>query len=321
VEKFDENLEQLLKFVSVPWFTPESVEKEQGIIGQEIRMTEDSPDYAVYYGLMKALYAHNPIRDSVAGTVESIAEITAQTLYDCHGVFYNPANMALCVAGDADPEAILSIAAKILPDTPGHRPKRDYGPKEAAAPVTDTAGAVMDVGRPLFLIGVKAGDAEPGAAFHRREIVGSLALRLLAGKSSPLYARLYESGLIDSDFSAAFESSAGVAHCVIGGGSRDPSAVLDELRKEATLLADVGPDAELFARVKKAVTGGLLRSLNSFDSICYNYVSGFFRGYDAFESADVMSTVTREDIAAFARASLNPEAMAISTVTPREAAN
>jgi predicted Zn-dependent peptidase len=104
---FKENLRTLLHFVSVPWFTPESVAKEQGIIGQEIRMTEDSPDFAVYMGLMKSLYAVNPLRDSVAGTVESISHITAQTLYDCHKVFYNPSNMALCVVGDVDPARIL----------------------------------------------------------------------------------------------------------------------------------------------------------------------------------------------------------------------
>ncbi|MDR1298865.1 MAG: insulinase family protein [Oscillospiraceae bacterium] len=321
MEKFEENLETLLEFVSVPWFTPESVQKERGIIGQEIRMTEDSPDYAVYYGLMKSLYAHNPIRDSVAGTVESIAEITADTLYSCHSVFYNASNMALCVAGDLDPERVVSLAAKMLPGAPGERPKRDWGPAEAKGPVSARADASMEVSRPIFMIGAKADAALSGNDFLKREIVGSLALRLLAGRSSPFYMRLYEKGLIDSDFSAAFESSAGVAHCVAGGSSGDPDAVLEELMKEAASLAD-GPGGDMFARAKNAATGSILRSLNSFDSVCYNHVSGYFRGYDSFEAADTMASVTVGDIADFARANLSPENMAMSVVVPvREAAS
>ena len=118
-EGFYENLETLLRFVSTPYFTPESVQKERGIIGQEIRMCEDNPDYVVYDELMRCLYAHNPIRDSVAGTVESIAAITPETLYSCHKIFYNPSNMCLCVAGDVDPRRVEDAARRILPAEAG----------------------------------------------------------------------------------------------------------------------------------------------------------------------------------------------------------
>ena len=155
IEKFEENLEILLDFVSVPYFTEESVQKEQGIIGQEIRMTEDDPNYVVYYGLMKALFAHHPLRDSVAGTVESIAEISAETLYNCHKVFYNPSNMVLCVAGDVDPEKIVDVARRVLPKEPGEVPLRDYGPEESLLPVEAYAEKKMEVGLPLFLGGCK----------------------------------------------------------------------------------------------------------------------------------------------------------------------
>ncbi|MDR2357270.1 MAG: insulinase family protein [Oscillospiraceae bacterium] len=321
-EKFEENLEILLGFVSVPWFTPESVRKEQGIIAQEIRMTEDSPDHAVYYGLMRALFRHNPIRDSIAGTVESIAEITADTLYSCHKVFYNPSNMALCVAGDVDPERIVAIAAGVLPGEPGERPGRDYGPDETKAPASRETAAVMEVSQPIFLIGAQADGDRSGRGLLRLELTGSLALALLAGRSSPLYMRLYEAGLIDSDFSAAFESSSGVAYSVAGGSSRDPSAVLEEFKKAAAELGASGPDPELFARVKKALTGSLLRALNSFDRICYNCARGYFRGFDAFESSDILESITADDVSGFARANLSPDDMAISTITPKkEAAN
>jgi predicted Zn-dependent peptidase len=321
-EKFEENLEILLSFVSVPWFTPESVQKEQGIIAQEIRMTEDSPDHAVYYGLMKALFRHNPIRDSVAGTVESIAEITADTLYNCHKVFYNPSNMALCVTGDVDPERIVSIAGRVLPKEPGERPSRDYGPDDTKALAAEETASAMEVGQPIFLIGAKAGAGLSGRELLRRELTASLALGLLAGRSSPLYMRLYEAGLIDSDFAAAFEYSAGVAYSMTGGSSRDPAAVFEEFKKEASALGANGPDPELFTRVKKAAAGSLLRVLNSFDRICYNYVSGYFRGFDAFESSDILASITADDISDFVRSDLSPDNMAISTITPKqEAAN
>jgi predicted Zn-dependent peptidase len=119
---FEDNLRTLLRFVSVPYFTPESVAKEQGIIGQEIRMTEDSPDFSIYINLMRSLYAFNPVRDSVAGTVESIAQITADTVFDCHKVFYNPSNMALCVVGDADPEQCSPSPPKCCPQNRGRCP-------------------------------------------------------------------------------------------------------------------------------------------------------------------------------------------------------
>ncbi|MGI5986302.1 MAG: EF-P 5-aminopentanol modification-associated protein YfmH, partial [Oscillospiraceae bacterium] len=112
---FEENLRTLLSFVSTPYFTPESVQKEQGIIGQEIRMVEDNPSYVVYNNLMRCLYAENPVRDSVAGTVESIAEITHETLYHCHKVFYNPSNMTLSVVGNVDPESVIKMALEMLP--------------------------------------------------------------------------------------------------------------------------------------------------------------------------------------------------------------
>ena len=129
-EKFYENLEILLSFVSVPYFTDESVEKEQGIIGQEIGMIEDNPEWQVYKQLMQSLYHTSPARTPVAGSVESIREITAQTLYDCHRAFYTPANMCLVVVGDVEPQQVLDIARRVLPKDSGELIERDYGAEE-----------------------------------------------------------------------------------------------------------------------------------------------------------------------------------------------
>lgn len=315
-EKFEENLEILLSFVSVPYFTPESVEKEQGIIGQEIRMTEDEPEYAVYYGLMKALYRHHPLRDSVAGTVESIAQITADTLYNCHSVFYNPSNMVLCVAGDVDPDRIVAIARKVLPKEPGEVPLRDYGPPEKLTPETPTAEAKMEVSIPIFLMGAKAVPVKDGHDYLKQYLIGSLALDILAGQSSPLYLSLYSQGLINSSFSAVYEAAAGTSYTMAGGESADPMKVFELYKNEALRLANNGPDTALFNRLKKATLGKLIRSLNSFDSICYNYAKGYFRGYDAYEAAALLTSVTPEDIKAFIETNLSPEKMAISIIRP-----
>ena len=320
IEKFDENLEILLRFVSVPYFTPESVQKEQGIIGQEIRMTEDEPDYAVYYNLMKALYQHNPLRDSVAGTVESIAQITADTLYNCHSVFYNPSNMVLCVAGDVDPEKIVAKARKILPKEPGEVPRRDYGPQETLTPLTKKAEQKMEVSIPIFLIGAKSSPVGEGRDYFRQELVANLALEVMAGRSSPLYLKLYGEGLINSSFSAAYEAAAGAFYTMAGGESSDPGKVFDRYSAEAGRLAAAGVDVSLFDRQKRAMTGRQLRALNSFDAVCYGTARGYFRGYDAFDAVELINGLTPEDVNAFIRTNLSPGSMALSVVNPCQTA-
>lgn len=319
-EKFEENLEILLRFVSVPYFTPESVQKEQGIIGQEIRMTEDEPDYAVYYDLMKALYKYNPLRDSVAGTVESIAQITADTLYSCHSVFYNPSNMVLCVAGDVDPENVVAIARRVLPKERGEVPQRDYGPAETQQPETRKTEKKMEVSIPIFLIGAKATPVGNGREYMHQELVGGLALEILAGHSSPLYLTLYNQGLVNSSFSVAYEAAAGAFYTMAGGESSDPDKVFEAYMAEAKRLSETGIDAGLFNRVMKSTLGRQIRMLNSFDSICYNYARGYFRGYDAYEAVDVLNSITPEDVRKFIKNSLAPDFMVLSVIRPCQTA-
>ncbi len=316
-EKFDENLETLLGFVSVPYFKPESVQKEQGIIGQEIGMVEDDPFYAGYYGLLRALYAHNPMRDSVAGTVESIAEITSDTLYSCHSVFYNPSNMVLCVAGDVDPDQVTALARKILPKTPGEVPRRDYGETEALSPVDKKTETAMEVSSPIFFIGSKVTPGETGEERLRQELVGALALEILAGTSAPLYLNLYKDGLINANFSVSFETYSCGAYTLAVGESDEPDAVFKAYADRAQELADKGPDDALFEQLKKATLGRIIRSLNSFDNICYERAKGYFRGYDAYEAAGVLDTVTTADIRRFYKEFMVADNMALSVVRPK----
>ena len=317
IDRFSENLETLLSFVSTPYFSPKSVEKEQAIITQEILMGEDDPDYCVYYNLMKALYSHNPIRDSVAGTVDSITDITHETLHSCHKVFYNPSNMALCIAGDVEIEHIMDIAAKTLPGEPGELPERDYGAPEKLAPESAYVSKSMDVSQSIFLAGCKTSPAAPGLPTLRRDIVSTIALDLLAGHSSPLYIRLYSEGLVCGDFSASYDCAANTAYTIFGGESCDPERVFDEVKKEISRLSDSGLDRGLFERIKKAAVGSQIRSLNSLESICVGVAGGYFRGYDALAASDLLLSITPEDIAGFYKEHLTPENMAISIVTPK----
>ena len=245
-EKFEENLRILLSFVSVPWFTQESVDKERGIIGQEIGMIEDDPHWKCYMNLMKALFQHHPIRVSVAGSVESIAEITPETLYACHKAFYDPANMVLCVAGPVDPEHICDVAREILPKEAGPVAAKDYGEKEQPRAAQSYIEERMEVSAPIFQLGWK-GDAQiNGEDRLRQELVGGLALEVLLGNSSPLYAKLYREGLINQEFGYSYESSFGCAFLAADGESKAPEAVCAAVAAEAARIGREGVDPALW---------------------------------------------------------------------------
>ena len=275
-QRFEENLKTLLSFVSIPWFTQESVDKEQGIIGQEIGMIEDDPDWKVFNNLLGALYRNHPIRTSVAGSVESISHITAETLYDCHKAFYDPANMVLCVAGDVDPE---EPACEV---------------RIHAEPEPRVVEEAMDVSQ------------------------GKLALECLLGNSTPLYARLYGQGLINSGFYYGYESYPGVAFLVAGGESKDPGAVRQAVWDEAARIGREGIDPALWRRVKKGVYGGKVRGLNSFDSLCIGQARAFFAGYCSLDFARLFDVVTKEEAEDMIVRWTVRERTALSVIRPKE---
>ncbi len=294
-EKFLDNLKILLSFVSVPWFTDESVEKEQGIIGQEIGMVEDDPSWAVYINLMKGLYHYHPARDSVAGTVESISHITKETLYSCHKAFYNPANMVLVAAGNFEPEDLLKVAREVLPDDTGVDPVRDYGEKEPMESCQQEIEVEMEVSAPLFQLGFKGSDKAEGREALLQEQLGNMACEFLVGTSSPLYAELYEKGLVNQNFGAGFESFVGGTFMVMGGESKDPRAVRDAILEEAQRLVEQGLDEALWNRLKKAMYGSEVRGLNSFETICISQAEGFFNGFEFMEFPEMYDSITKEE--------------------------
>ena len=317
-EKFYENLEILLSFVSVPYFTDESVEKEQGIIGQEIGMIEDNPEWQVYKQLMQSLYHTSPARTPVAGSVESIREITAQTLYDCHRAFYTPANMCLVVVGDVEPQQVLDIARRVLPKDSGELIERDYGAEEPTEAARAYAEERMEVSMPSFLVGFKCPPQHGGEEQHRFAAIGELACDVLMGESSPLYARLYAEGLINGSFGAAFDLLPGASYVYAGGDSKDPQAVAEAILAEAQRLVREGVDEDYYKRIVNANFGAALRELNSFESIAVSMAEGRFQGYDPYRFPEIYDSITAADVLAFLRENVTRSHMALSVIAPKE---
>ena len=311
-------LKTLLTFVSVPYFTKESVEKEQGIIGQEIRMIEDQPGWQAYHLLLEAMYQHHPVRNSVAGSVESISHITAETLYHCHEAFYTPSNMVLCVAGNVDPEMVCQMARDILPQEKKPPIPRDCGAQESQQVFRQEDSRTMAVSAPLLQMGIKGTAAPDGPSQIRQRLLGELACEILVGSSSPLYNRLYEAGLINSGFYCGYLDYPGCAFLMAGGESQHPEQVRDAILQEGARLAREGVDEALFQRLKKASYGAYVRSLNSFENLCVEQAQGYFAGGDPWTFPELYDTMERQDVEAFLAQWVKPEQTSLVVIRPQE---
>ena len=313
---FEENLRILLSFVSIPYFTDESVAKEQGIIGQEIRMIEDNPDFQIYTRMMQALYSRSTARTAIAGTVESISHITAETLYDCHRAFYTPSNMILTVVGDVDPIHVVDLARRVLPREGGQVIPRDYGDEPEAVAERETSLA-MEVSCPQFLAGFKCRPAADGEDYLRTAVLGDMACDILLGDSSPLYLRLYDQGLINTSFGGAFEMLPGIAYLYAGGDSKDARAVAAEIQKEADRLVREGIGEDFYQQVRRAAFGSNLRGLNSFENIAVSLTEGYFHGYDPLRFPQVFDSISKEDVRAFLAENIREDRAVLSEIVPK----
>ena len=317
-DHFFENLDLLLSYVFLPYFTDDSVNKERGIIAQEIRMYEDSPDSRVYENLYASMYAHHPIRHSIAGTVESIGQITAQTLYDCYNSFYRPENMMLCVVGDIDPQQVFRMAEEKSPkDAQRNTVVRDYGDQELMRPVLAKKVWNMEVSMPMFSLGFKTEPAAFGPEAMEQEIVGDLAAEMLMGESSSLYTKLYEKNLIDSAFSCGYEGLKGMGMLTASGDSCDPNAVCEAVLEEVERINKQGLDEALFSRLKRSALGRRMRDLDSFDSVCYRMCAYHFEGVEYFSFPEIFQTVSMEQVAEFLKRTVTQERMALSVIRPK----
>lgn len=317
-EKFYDSLRILLNFVSVPYFTQESVDKEQGIIAQEIRMSDDDPEWRNYLNIIQCLYRHHPMRTPVVGTIESIANITPQTLYDCHKAFYTPSNMVLICIGSIEIDEVCALAQEILPADNGEKIERDYGEIEDLTPAVREMKTEMEVSMPMFITGYKCAVPESAEAYLRENIIGNMACDILFGDSSPLYNRLYEEGHINGSLGGSFDVIPGAAFLYVGGDAKDPHFVSNEITREAVHLVKNGIDEEFYQQIRRATYGQMLRSLNSFEDIAISMADGHFRGFDYYSFPEVFDRVTKADIEEFLRCNITPEHSAISIIYPKK---
>ena len=317
-ENFEAALRLLIEFVSTPCFSEESVQKEIGIIDQEIGMNEDSPDSRVFDNLAASLYREHLIRVPILGTSETIRQITPQMLFDCHRAFYTPGNMLLCVVGDVDPDRVAAIAEEMLgteEKEPGRklRPWNETMEASGIHPIEQ-----MEVSMPTFHLGFKCEPAGTGSEAIRQEIVGDLAAEALFGESSETYLKLYEEGLIDSSFGGGFETIDGMAMLLCSGDSDNAPAVRDAIIARAEEIARNGVEETDFLRMKRSAMGRRIRDLDSFNSTCFRVCAYHFSDFDYFRFPAVYQAVTAAEIQEFLGRVVREERSCLSIIEPNQ---
>lgn len=317
-DNFRQCLKLLLEFVCQPYFTEESVEKEQGIIGQEIDMNEDAPETRIFENLAAAMYENHPIKEPILGTRESIGTITPEVLYHCHRAGYNPKNMLLCVVADEAPEVVREIAMEQTGNMECLNAVFRQSWEEPMACQSSEVRSKMEVARPMFQLGFKCESFGKGEQSIYQEFVGDLAAEALFGESTQLYLRLYEEGLIDPSFGGGLDTVPGMAMLSASGDSDDPWAVRDAILEQAKKIAAEGIREEDFLRMKRSSLGGRIRDLDSFDSVCFRICAYHFCGFDYFRFPEVYESVKAEDVRKFIERVVTQERCCLSLIEPEE---
>lgn len=311
----EEALEILLDFVQSPYFTEQTVQKEQGIIGQEIKMYDDDPQWRVLFNLLRALYHAHPIKDDIAGTVESIAEITPEYLYRCYNTFYNLHNMALCVCGGCEADKVLALCDRMLKKSAPVQVERVF-PAEPETVATQFVEERLAVASPLFQFGVK--EAVSQAERTEKDLaVTEVLLDIMASDSSPLFRRLLDASLInEASFGYEYFEGTGYAALLFGGESADPKAVAEEIKAEMRRLKAEGVSEEDVRRSAKSIYGANLSGLNSPDVTANAVMSMAFSGRELFRYIECFSEITAEDVNARIRVLFDEDKTALSVISP-----
>jgi len=316
-DKFDENFQLLLNYVQNPYITEESVEKEKGIIGQEIRMYEDDPNWRSFFNLLGAFYKNHPVKIDIAGTIESISQINREILYKCYNTFYHPSNMVICVVGDLEPESVFEQVEKNIEySEPRDEIKRLF-PDEIPSLNTDYVEQSLAVSTPLFQMGFKD-DPKGLSGFEtlEREVAVKILLEMIMGKSSALYNELYGQGLINNTFEFDYNIEKNYAFSMFGGESQDPLKVRDIIASKIEEFHKSGLNREDYERIRKAVKGRFLRRFNSVENISHLFISVYFRGVNIFDYLDVYDKMNFEYINEIFSKHFNLSNLALSVVKP-----
>lgn len=313
-ENLEQNLEILLDFVQSPFFTEETVQKEQGIIGQEIQMYDDEPSWRAMFNLFSGMYHNHPIKIDIAGTIESISHITADLLYKCYNTFYNLNNMALCVAGNVDVAMVERVADKVLKISNNHK-ITNYFDDEPETIVKDYIEQKFPIAVPVFNLGYK----ETPKKYTEKELIAiDILLAMIASSTSELYEQLMRENLINSSFSYEFSDGEGYACVIFSGESRFPQQVADKIRKYISDLHSKGLSVSDFETTRRAVYGDVISSFNSTTNIATNMIDFVFSGNDYYKYVDCISEVTFEDVCKCFKDLLHTDKSVLSVALPDE---
>ena len=292
-DHFDESFEILLDFVQDPYFTAQTVQKEQGIIGQEIKMYDDSPDWRVMFNMLEGMYHNHPVKIDIAGTVETIAEITAEKLYDCYNTFYNLNNMVLCVSGNVTVEQVLKTCDRMLKPSEPHTIENYFEdePYEIVKPFVEQS---FPVSMPLFNLGFK--ERADALMDERRLAETEILLSALASPTSALYRELMDSNLINNTFSYELFEGPGYCAVIFGGESRAPEQAATKIRETIDRVKREGLSREEFEIAKRAVYGDGISSLNSVSNIANMIADYHFNGNELFAAIDAVAEARKADV-------------------------
>ena len=293
--RFYDNLKILLDFVRSPFFTEATVNKEQGIIGQEIRMYDDMPNWKVMFNMLEGIFHNHPVRIDIAGTIESIAKITDKTLYDCYNRFYDLSNMFIVLAGDFNTDEVLDFIYGNLKESDNPIRCRSVMPDEPEEVKENIVSCNFDVAKPLFCLGFK--ELIKGNTPDTKKIVAmEILLKMLAGSASDLYKELLEEGLINEEFSFEYFNGRGFALPIFEGESDDPKAVMDKILNKVAEYKQNGLDKKLFEAVRRDLYGKSVLRFDAAESVCTMLTDATVLGYDLFEYFEVLSKITPEDV-------------------------
>ncbi|CCL77023.1 Putative peptidase, M16 family [Clostridioides difficile T10] len=319
-ENFYESLEHLIDYVQTPYFTDENVEKEKGIIAQEIKMYNDDPDWNVYFNCLKAMYVNYPARIDIAGTVDSIYKITKEELYKCYNTFYNPGNMALFVVGDLDVEKVIDVTKKsnnYKVDRLSKSIERFY-PEEPEGVKEKEVIEKFPISMPMFNIGFKDSNVGlKGKELLRKEIVTDILVGMLFKKGSKLYEDLYMQGLINENFGAGFSSQVDYAFSIIAGDSKEPKKVKEIILDYIEKSKKEGLSKEEFERTKKKKIGSFIKCFDSINFIGNSFISYVFKDINLLEYLDVIKDITFEEVEERLKEHFKEEYCVISIVEPK----
>ena len=292
-DNFYEGLDELMDYVQHPYFTDENVEKEKGIIAQEIKMYDDEPNWRLYMNAMDCMYKNNPIKIDIAGSVESISKITPEVLYKCYNTFYNPSNMIMVVCGNFVPEELLKeIKKRLLPKEAQDEIKRIYPPKENSIN-KEYKEVEMEVSMPIFAIGYKDMEGmENKSEIVKKHIAIEILLNMIIGKSSETYKELYEKGVLISQPDIDYEFSDEYAHITISGESKAPQTVKEKIEETVQKFKENGLDNEHFERIRRKVYGDYVAEYNSVGDIARMFLADSMKGINSLEFINAFGEIT-----------------------------